>query len=140
MGPKRAEVRRRLERDEELRAVAVRAAVGHRQRPAPRMRQGEALIGKLAPIYGLAARAIAAGKVSALRVDTTGLERWDPAGASGVLCSTEDAKTLKARLGHEAFYDAVEGASFVPDGLASGRRCRVADAQPPVGVAESAAS
>jgi len=53
--------------DEELRAVGVRASVGHRQKERLVVGQLEVLVGELLAVDGLAAGAVATGEVTALK-------------------------------------------------------------------------
>jgi hypothetical protein len=49
-----------------LRAVGVRAGVGHRKQPGLGVRQGKVLVGEAGAVDGLAARAGAVGEVATL--------------------------------------------------------------------------
>ena len=55
-------------RDEELRAVGVGTAVGHRQKTGSGVLQGEVLVRETLSVDGLASRSVSVGEITALSV------------------------------------------------------------------------
>ena len=87
-------------RDEELRAVRVRAGVGHRKQTRLGVLQLEVLVGKLGTVDRLATGAVAGGKVTTLKHKVRDHTVEVRAGVSEALLARAEGTEVGSRLGH----------------------------------------